>query len=377
MKKTISYIFAIITITYSNVLFAAWYEVTGSATILSSEDTARIHALEDATYQAMMFSGSDISTLNALRPYLQEKRNEYQFSNSEVRNVRVIEEKKRGGKVYLKTRIDIYPSANSCHSLQYKKSILVGNIDIISPQQAVMGSVYHLGEDFSVLLKRQIEQQSQSFFATGISKVRITPDQPQIMKMISEDTGAHYIVGGQISDLTATIEINKLRKDQINRQFALSIFLIDGKTGETIYQNNYRDIAEWPFAKTSQVDTKSARFWTSTYGAMLQRVNRDILLDLETELTCKATLPQVVDIRNNKVQIDLGREHGVKRGDTLQLWHTGSFIDQYGLPRNKVTQSEITLTVDRVYEKGAELIVNQPKLANSIQIGDVMSKPFK
>ena len=72
--------------------------------------------------------------------------------------------------------------------------------------------------------------------------------------------------------------------------------------------------------------------------------------------------------------MDLGRIHGVKQGDKLSLWHTGAFIDQQGLPRNKVTQSEITLTVSRVYEHEAELTVDQPELAYSIQIGDVMHK---
>ena len=72
--------------------------------------------------------------------------------------------------------------------------------------------------------------------------------------------------------------------------------------------------------------------------------------------------------------MDLGRIHGVAQGDKLKLWHTNSFIDQRGIPRNKVTESNITLTVSRVYENEAELTVDQPELAGSIQIGDVMHK---
>lgn len=79
-------------------------------------------------------------------------------------------------------------------------------------------------------------------------------------------------------------------------------------------------------------------------------------------------------IYDNTITMDLGRVHGVKEGDQLQLWHTASFIDQNGLPRNKVSQSEITLTVSRVYENEAELKVDQSSLASSIQIGDVMQK---
>jgi hypothetical protein len=64
----------------------------------------------------------------------------------------------------------------------------------------------------------------------------------------------------------------------------------------------------------------------------------------------------------------------VKVGDKLRLWHTGSFIDQYGLPRNKVSQSAITLTVTRTYDQESEASIDQPELAQSIQIGDVMHK---
>ncbi|MGB1321383.1 MAG: flagellar assembly protein T N-terminal domain-containing protein, partial [Vibrio gallaecicus] len=58
MKKIISILFSIsLLITASFNAHASWYEVTGVATIVSSEDTARIHALEDAVYKAVQFSG--------------------------------------------------------------------------------------------------------------------------------------------------------------------------------------------------------------------------------------------------------------------------------------------------------------------------------
>ncbi|POF55592.1 flagellar basal-body protein, partial [Vibrio vulnificus] len=109
----------------------------------------------------------------------------------------------------------------------------------------------------------------------------------------------------------------------------------DGKTGNEVYSRSYREVAKWPFAKTSQIDTRSARFWASTYGEMMLRVSRNIMLDMESEVSCKITLPEVVAVFGNTVTMDLGRVHGVREGDRLQLWHTASFIDQYGLPRNK------------------------------------------
>ncbi|PQJ89771.1 flagellar assembly protein FlgT [Aliivibrio sifiae] len=374
MKRIFFLLTSILTISYAPSASAEWFEVTGSASVLTSKNAARTNALEDAAYQAMLFSGADISRLKDLKVFLENDEKRYQFSGSEIRSIEVVKEKKKNGKLYLTARIDIYPSANSCHIGQYKKTIMTSEITVDSPQQAVMGKVYKMGESLSTVFSRQLDKESQSFISVGTSHLRIDKRQPEVVKMIAEDHGAQYIFSGNITDLSATIEQNLLLKDTINRQFAIEVAVLDGKTGQTIYNNNYREVAQWDFPKTSEVDTQSARFWTSAYGEMVLRVNRDMMLDLENQFACKITLPQVVSIHNNRITMDLGRIHGVKKGDKLDLWHTGSFIDQSGLPRNKVAKTNITLTVDRVYEQNAELIIDQPQLINSVQIGDVMHK---
>ncbi|WCE29006.1 flagellar assembly protein FlgT [Vibrio sp. SCSIO 43137] len=375
MKKQIfSASFVVTTLLFSKLAFAEWFEAKGTASFVASEETARVNALEDALYQGMKFSGADIGSLASLRPFLEQKRSEYQFTNHEVRYIRVVEAEASDGKMELRVQMDIYPSATGCHVGQYKKTFLVGSIDIASPQQAVMGQIYDIGDDFSHIVNRQLEQDSVSFVSVGTTDYQIDKGNPAVLQMIAQDTSAQYIIGGEITDLTATVEKKLLGDDMINRQFALEMQVYDGKTGQEVYNKAYREVAQWPFPKSSQVDTRSARFWASTYGSMLLRVSRNIMLDLESELSCKITLPEVVAVNDSKVTINLGRLHGVKVGDKLQLWHTGSFIDQFGLPRNKVSQSDITLTVSRTYDQESELMVDQPQLAQSIQLGDVMHK---
>ncbi|MCL9777429.1 flagellar assembly protein FlgT [Vibrio methylphosphonaticus] len=354
---------------------AAWYEVTGVSTIVSSEKAARIYALEDAVYKAVDFAGADIGSLSGLAPLLEDDKEQYQFIDSEVRHIVIDDKYTSGNQMFVKVRVDIYPSAKACHQSQYKKTFGVAMFDIVDPQQAVMGQIYKLGEDYSSVIEKQLATRSYSFVSVGTTRYEIDKRQPERIKMIAQDLGAQYLITGEINDLTATITAGGLLSDDVtNRQFAMSLAIFDGKTGHEIFQHSYREIAKWPFAKTSKVDTKSARFWTSTYGEMMQRISRNIMLDFEAEVSCKMTLPEVVASYGNKITLDLGRVHGVQAGDKLTLWHTGSFIDQNGLPRNKVSQSDITLTVSRVYEREAEATVDQPSLANSIQIGDVMHK---
>lgn len=375
MKKNISSLISMLFLSlWIPTTQAAWYEVTGTATIVSSEDSARLHALEDAIYKAVNFAGADIGSISNLMPLLETDRQEYLFTNHEVRYILIEDRKVRGNVMQVRARIDLYPSATACHVDQYKKTFLVGNIDVASPQQAVMGQIYDIGDDFAHVVDRQIAQESHSFVSVGTTNYDIDARNPERIKMIAQDSGAQYIIGGVITDLTATVDQKLLQDDVINRQFALEMRVYDGKTGNEVFKHNYREVASWPFAKTSQVDTRSARFWASTYGQMLLHVSRNVMLDLESEISCKITLPEVVAKFGNTITMDLGRIHGVKTGDKLQLWHTGAFIDQRGLPRNKVTQSDITLTVTRVYENDAELTIDQPELASSIQIGDVMHK---
>lgn len=378
MKKfKFSPLIFLISLLFSKLVIAEWYEVNGTSVYVSSEETARVHALEDAIYQAMKFSGADIGTLSTLRPFLEEKRNEYQFTNHEVRYIRVLNSKSNNGNMVLRVQMDIYPSATGCHVDQYKKTFLVGNIDILSPQQAVMGQIYDIGDNFSHVVNRQLDQESISFVSVGTTDYQIDKRNPSMLQMIAQDSNAQYIIGGRVTDLTATVEKKLLGDDVINRQFALEMQIYDGKTGQEVYSRAYREVAVWAFPKTSQVDTRSARFWASTYGQMLLRVSRNIMLDLESELSCKITLPEVVDIQRDRITINLGRLHGVEVGDKLQLWHTGSFIDQAGLPRNRVSQSDITLTVTRTYDQEAEVLIDQPELAQSVQIGDVMHKEIQ
>ncbi|MGF1691142.1 flagellar assembly protein FlgT [Photobacterium kagoshimensis] len=373
MKKTLAlYLFMLLAV--PSQALAAWLEVTGQAKILESDKAARNNALEDAVYQAILYSGADASSFSHLRPYLSQERSEYQFSGNEVRNVSIVKAKKSGGNYYVTARIDIYPSANTCHKIQYKKAILISGFTLTAPQHAALGGIYQIGDDFSVMLQRQIERKSQSFVVSGITRVPFRIDQPNTLTMLAEDYDAQYLISGEITDLTSTVDEKLLQDDQYNRQFAVTLEVINGKTGEMILQKNYREIAQWPFSRISQVDTKSARFWQSGYGQAVQRTSRNMMLDLETTLACRSSLPEVINVFNDKVQTNVGRIHGVKQGDQLRLWHNAAFIDQQGISRARMVQTEMTLTVERVYDKSSELSVDRADLAASIQPGDLLTK---
>ncbi len=87
--------------------YAEWYEVTGTAAIVSTESAARLHALENAIYKAVSFAGADIGSISNLMPLLESQRTEYQFSNHEVRYIWVENVTSNSNNMLVKARIDI------------------------------------------------------------------------------------------------------------------------------------------------------------------------------------------------------------------------------------------------------------------------------
>ncbi|WP_413110737.1 flagellar assembly protein T N-terminal domain-containing protein [Thaumasiovibrio sp. DFM-14] len=368
MKKRVTGL--IIALLVSLPASATWFEVTGQAAIQGNNTVARNNALKDAVFQAMQYAGADLSAFNHFVPHLEKQQNQYLFSSNEVRAVDVVKTRRSNGVYYVTARVDIYPTAKTCHKTQYKKSVLLSRFHLNSPQQASLGAVFKLADDFTDVLHRQLNQQSQSFISPAITAVNISPSYPLAATMLAEDNDAQFVIRGELTDLTATVSGN----EDTLRQFAAFVQVMDGNTGEVLFQRDYRDAAIWPFARTSKLDTRSARFWQSSYGEMVIRVSRQMLLDLENQLSCRTTLPEIVNQHRNMAQINVGRIHGVKSGDQLQLWHRAVFIDQNGISRHRMVKSELEVTVDRVYESSAEVIVSRPELAASIQIGDIVTK---
>ncbi|MGL5250571.1 MAG: flagellar assembly protein T N-terminal domain-containing protein [Enterovibrio sp.] len=365
-------LFAIFIFLFSRLSHAAWFEVTAASSFIENASNAKQHAIEDAIYQALKFAGADLASLTAIKPFLKENKSEYIFNGSEIRQLLITDVNQKGKTVKVTIRVDIYPAKQSCQRQLYRKGILLSHFEIVDPQHASLGSIFRFGNDFTNVLKKQFDKDSQSFIVQEITPYMIAPQEPYTSRIIAKDHGAQLLVIGDITDLSATLDPDDAK--QMNRQLAISITAIDGRTGSVVYQNSYRDIAIWTFDKFSTVDTQTARFWTSPFGAMARRVSRNILLDLETQFACHAAMPAIIEINGTKGQIDAGRMHKVQQGDQLVLWHDANFIDPRGAVRSQLKKSDILLTVTRVYEKTAEVSLTPAELAGSVQIGDLVTK---
>lgn len=358
-----------------NLASAQNYQVIGHAQITKDYDSARAQALDRAVMDAVKFSGGSLAAFNTIRPHLRNNQNDYFFRGSEIQSIRIVKENKLEAllkkNVELTVLINMTPMAKACHFTQYKKPLLIGTFALENPKQASLGRIYSIGEDFSSVLVKTLNQFSQSFTVVGTTKVEFSSKTPQTTIMLAQDNNTQYLISGKITDIPAMLDTTT---NTVIRHFAVEIDILDGRNGVNIANRIYRDFAIWPFRKTSIVDTKTARFWGSSYGTMLRHVAESIVLDLESILSCKITLPEIIAIQGDNMQINAGLIHGLKQGDQLNIWHQASYVDQNGTPRAQYNMSEATATVIQVYNNNADIVINQPEYIGSMQVGDLLGR---
>lgn len=367
--------FFVLILSNINVAVAQNYQVVGQAPITKDYDNARAQALDKAVMDTVRFSGGSLAAFNTIRQHLNNNQDEYYFRGSEIQSIRVVKENKLEALLTKTAKITVLinmtPVANACHFTQYKKPLLIGTFKLEDPKQASLGRIYDIGEDFSNVLVKTLNQFSQSFTVIGTTKVNFSSDTPQKTIMLAQDNNTQYLVSGKITDIPAMLDT---KTNTVTRHFAVEIDVLDGRNGVNVASRIYRDYAIWPFSKTSIVDTKTARFWGSSYGLMLRNVAEKIVLDLESVLSCKITLPEIIAIHGDKMQVNAGSVHGLKQGDQLNIWHQASYIDQNGTPRAQYNMSESTATVTQVYTNNADIVLNQPEYIGSVQIGDLLGR---
>ena len=80
---------------------------------------------------------------------------------------------------------------------------------------------------------------------------------------------------------------------------------------------------------------------------------------------------KIIAVRNNSVQINLGRLNGIKKGALLTLSYSSNYKDQFGIERRAETHYQDPMEVIEVHDTTAILqTLNNYPLSN-IQINDL------
>ena len=116
----------------------------------------------------------------------------------------------------------------------------------------------------------------------------------------------------------------------------------------------------------------SDKFWNSDYGQNIADINQTVSYDLQAAMACLETQGKILHIENNKLIINLGKAHGIEKGQRLNIAHHNYLTDAAGnkMPHLITTLNQIQ--VEQVYQQSAVAVsIDQQPLPN-IQINDVV-----
>ena len=178
---------------------------------------------------------------------------------------------------------------------------------------------------------------------------------------------------GQISDLSFGEQTSSdyafWQSRRTERYFVLDYVLYDTSTREMIYRDQLEVIGEWS-KKDRQMNVNSNRFWRSDYGMALNNGIEQVKATLDQALYCQPFKGKIMHVNNNTIQFNLGKLHGVEKGQQFAIIHQSHFVNQDGklLPRFVISPNQVSVT--DVYERTAVAHSIDDELLGNIQTTD-------
>jgi len=368
---------------------ARWIEADGDAAIANGDvNAARERALENAVQQALMLSGGNISSVQSVVDgVLQNSATEWRGQGS-VDQVEIIREEINGDRLFVTIRADIWNRDSSCPTQTYKKSVTVVPFEITERSQAVYGEVYRLGEASARKFTEQLGSRGQHMMVkhtlmrdVGLNKALHQVNLQnlgELARVIGRKNDSQYVIFGAFTDLSVyndntgvvSSALSYFSNASYDRNYALTLYLMDAYSGEIITRAAVSDAAPWDFDNKPQVDVAADYFWTSPFGNSLLASLQELAQGLDNQLRCAPARGRIVRVANQELQINLGSVNGVQVGDRLRVVHEANFIDSSDAYRQKWEASEFVVEVTQVNQTSAIARLGNDTYLSNVQIND-------
>ncbi len=367
---------------FSTAAGAQWFQSSGDAFIIDNDvETAREKALKKAVKNALLFSGGAVSSLQQVNNGVLVENKLILNSEGEIKALTIVDEKQDGKKVYIKIKVDIEPPEKTCFGSTYPKSLAVTRFKLNNPEQAIPGDIHLINQQVSKTLYNQLKLSPQSLNVRSLVNKPVKLGEKYNDKYISDtlralstQTDSQYIIYGEINDLSVKFDSkNSISYWLTNppRHFYLTVYLYDALQGQLLSSKQYRSQAPWQYNKHDAADLQSKLFWDRDYGQAILSVLDDVNFDIERQLQCLTPTAKIISVRNNSVQINLGRRNGIKQGAVLSLSYSSNYKDQFGIERSSQSQYQGAMEVIEVHETSAILRTIDSYPLSNIQINDL------
>lgn len=375
-----------LTLCVSSTAYAQWFESTGHANI-QNDDIARAKsvAIKDAITQALVFSGARVTSMQTLIDGVLTQDQLKINSHGEIQKIEMISEDRRGDQFAVTLRLDIFPQQEQCPASSFNKFVAITQTQLKHREQAKLGQIFDISKAssenlYKTLSNSPISTRPTAYFNFPIRVGEFFTQQYDysnaLLEEIATRSNSQYVLLSQLVDISNSEKLNNdyafWQDERYQRAYNIDFVLFDGTTYERLWQKSYRGQGIWPFEKTDRIDVYSEKFWGSDYGQAITDINQTLSYDLQAAMACLETQGKILHIEHNKLVINLGKAHGIEKGQILNIAHHNYLTDANG---NKMPHLITTLNqvqIQQVYQQSAiALSIDKQPLPN-IQINDVV-----
>jgi hypothetical protein len=365
---------------------AQWFESTGHAIIQNNDmGLAKSVAVKDAITQALVFSGARVSAVQTLVDGVIMQDQLKISSHGEIQKIEMVSEDRKGDQFAITLRLDIFTETEQCPQSHFNKFIAITQSQLNNREQARMGQIFDVNKAiskdiFNALQKTRMAVMPIAYYKNPVRVDKYFSQQfdysnPQLEE-IANRSNAQYILLSQITNLSTSDKLNNdyafWQDETYQRDYQIEFAIFDGTTYDQVWSNRYENSGLWPFKKTDIVDVNSGKFWQSPYGQAISEVSQTVSYDIQEAMACLPTTGKILHLENSKVVINLGKAHGLKKGQMLSIAHHNYLTDAAGnkMPHRITTLN--TLKVEQLYQHSAIAVSPNNAPLPGIQINDIV-----
>ncbi len=341
-------------------------EVIGQATIVQGNiDDARRRAHDNAIHQAQYQQGGEFSNEQTIVNGVVSQEQSQWRGRSQIESVEQLYETLDGNQLYLGLRIALAPITQQCKQRPSKVAVSLPVLQVTHRQNMQDGQLYELDQSYTTLISHTLNGESQHSFIAPAAAFSLPMPAQENIQHITRSHNSHYLLSLTLEDLSVDLphkeSLWSRKTPARERALALSAQLFD-QSGQPIWQQRYRHRTLWPYAPNAAVNVYSDDFWQSDYGQQLQQVALQLSRDLDNQLQCVPLSGEITAIHGYQVSLNIGRNHGLELGETLQL------NQHYGM-------NAPTLTITELSPWQAQARLSQPQAVHGVQLYDKVSRP--
>jgi hypothetical protein len=373
-------------LTFSPFTKAQWYESTGHAQVQNGDvAAAKSAAIKDAITQALVFSGARVSSVQTLVDGVLMQDQLKISSHGEIQKIELINENRHSDQFAITLRLDIFAQTEQCPQSGFNKFIAVTQSQLNHREQARMGQIFDINKAvskniFTALQKSKMSAVPVAYFNNAIKVDKYFSQQRDYshaqLEEIASRSNAQYVLLSQITNLSTSDKLNNdyafWQNERYQRSYQIELTLFDGTTYEQLWQHHYQSQAIWPFEKTAIIDVNSDKFWQSPFGQSISDTHQALSYDIQAAMACLPTQGKIMHLENSKIVINLGKAHGLQKGQLLSIAHHNYLTDAAGnrMPHKITTLN--TIKVEQLYQHSAIAVSIDDKPLPGIQINDIV-----